>query len=151
MVAVSPVVSTTIGPTWTKSVSVPLDVIEMKMGEEEGVRGCSTVADFSFLQYHPGYFGKVGMRHYHLLKNHSFRPTINIDKVRLPSSLPDSADPSLSSSPFPKQKSTLRRVPSPFSTCSSSATSSWWVEFLFTRHLLTSISLARDASTSRSS
>lgn len=33
-------------------------------------------------QYHPGYFGKVGMRHYHLLKNHYFRPTINIDKVR---------------------------------------------------------------------
>jgi len=36
-------------------------------------------------QYHPGYFGKVGMRHYHLLKNHYFRPTINIDKVRLES------------------------------------------------------------------
>lgn len=32
-------------------------------------------------QYHPGYFGKVGMRHYHLLRNHYFRPTINIDKV----------------------------------------------------------------------
>ena len=32
-------------------------------------------------QYHPGYFGKVGMRHYHLLKNHYFRPTINIDKL----------------------------------------------------------------------
>lgn len=36
-------------------------------------------------QYHPGYFGKVGMRHYHLLKNHYFRPTINIDKVSLES------------------------------------------------------------------
>jgi hypothetical protein len=32
-------------------------------------------------QYHPGYFGKVGMRHYHLLRNQYFRPTINIDKV----------------------------------------------------------------------
>jgi len=33
-------------------------------------------------QFHPGYFGKVGMRHYHLLKNQYHCPTINIDKVR---------------------------------------------------------------------
>ena len=32
-------------------------------------------------KYHPGYFGKVGMRHYHLLRNHYWRPIINIDKV----------------------------------------------------------------------
>ncbi|KAK1925013.1 putative structural constituent of ribosome [Papiliotrema laurentii] len=31
--------------------------------------------------YHPGYFGKVGMRHYHLLKNQYHRPTINLDKL----------------------------------------------------------------------
>ncbi|ODN84762.1 60S ribosomal protein L28 [Cryptococcus amylolentus CBS 6039] len=38
-------------------------------------------------KYHPGYFGKVGMRHYHLLKNHYYRPTINIDKlITLPES-----------------------------------------------------------------
>ena len=32
-------------------------------------------------QFHPGYFGKLGMRHYHLLRNQYYRPTINIDKV----------------------------------------------------------------------
>lgn len=34
-----------------------------------------------FDKYHPGYFGKVGMRHYHLLRNASFRPVVNIDKL----------------------------------------------------------------------
>ena len=33
------------------------------------------------IQFHPGYFGKLGMRHYHLLRNQYYRPTINIDKV----------------------------------------------------------------------
>jgi large subunit ribosomal protein L27Ae len=32
-------------------------------------------------KYHPGYFGKVGMRQFHLLKNRNFTPTINIDKI----------------------------------------------------------------------
>uniref|UniRef100_A0A452UDH9 Large ribosomal subunit protein uL15 n=2 Tax=Ursus TaxID=9639 RepID=A0A452UDH9_URSMA len=30
---------------------------------------------------HPGYFGKVGMRHYHLKRNQSFCPTVNLDKL----------------------------------------------------------------------
>uniref|UniRef100_A0A8C4JJT0 Large ribosomal subunit protein uL15 n=1 Tax=Dromaius novaehollandiae TaxID=8790 RepID=A0A8C4JJT0_DRONO len=30
---------------------------------------------------HPGYFGKVGMRHYHLKKNQKFCPTVNLDKL----------------------------------------------------------------------
>ncbi|KAG7289505.1 60S ribosomal protein L28 [Staphylotrichum longicolle] len=30
---------------------------------------------------HPGYFGKVGMRHFHLLRNHDWAPTINIEKL----------------------------------------------------------------------
>ncbi|KAI5087089.1 60S ribosomal protein L27a, partial [Silurus meridionalis] len=30
---------------------------------------------------HPGYFGKVGMRHYHLKKNTIYCPTINLDKL----------------------------------------------------------------------
>ncbi|XP_005359934.1 60S ribosomal protein L27a-like [Microtus ochrogaster] len=34
----------------------------------------------NFDKYHPGYFGKVGMRHYHL-KNQSFCPTVNLDKL----------------------------------------------------------------------
>ena len=32
-------------------------------------------------KYHPGYFGKVGMRHYHKLGNHYWRPSVNLDKV----------------------------------------------------------------------
>ena len=30
---------------------------------------------------HPGYFGKVGMRHFHLKRNKYFCPTINLDKI----------------------------------------------------------------------
>lgn len=33
-------------------------------------------------KYHPGYFGKVGMRRFHLLRNHQWKPEINVDKVR---------------------------------------------------------------------
>ncbi|KAF2106709.1 ribosomal protein L18e/L15P [Lophiotrema nucula] len=32
-------------------------------------------------KYHPGYFGKVGMRHFHLLRNHEWKPVLNIDKL----------------------------------------------------------------------
>ncbi|KAF2011917.1 putative 60S ribosomal protein L28 [Aaosphaeria arxii CBS 175.79] len=32
-------------------------------------------------KYHPGYFGKVGMRHFHLLRNHEWKPVVNIDKL----------------------------------------------------------------------
>uniref|UniRef100_A0A8I5TN29 Large ribosomal subunit protein uL15 n=1 Tax=Pongo abelii TaxID=9601 RepID=A0A8I5TN29_PONAB len=35
----------------------------------------------NFNKYHPGYFGKVGMRHYHLKRNQSFCPTVNLDKL----------------------------------------------------------------------
>ena len=31
--------------------------------------------------YHPGYFGKVGMRVFHLKKNIDYRPVINLDKI----------------------------------------------------------------------
>ena len=34
-----------------------------------------------FFDSHPGYFGKVGMRHFHLLKNRYYMPTINVDKL----------------------------------------------------------------------
>jgi large subunit ribosomal protein L27Ae len=40
-------------------------------------------------KYHPGYFGKVGMRYFHKQQNHFWKPVINIDKVGfLPSPLP---------------------------------------------------------------
>ena len=32
-------------------------------------------------KYHPGYFGKVGMRQFHVLKNRTHTPTLNIDKL----------------------------------------------------------------------
>lgn len=32
-------------------------------------------------RYHPGYFGKVGDRHFHLLKNRQWRPVLNLDKL----------------------------------------------------------------------
>ncbi len=30
---------------------------------------------------HPGYFGKVGMRHFHLTQQKYFCPTVNVDKL----------------------------------------------------------------------
>ncbi|KAF5343694.1 hypothetical protein D9757_010218 [Collybiopsis confluens] len=35
----------------------------------------------NFDKYHPGYFGKVGMRHFHLTHNQYWRPIINVDKL----------------------------------------------------------------------
>ena len=32
-------------------------------------------------RYHPGYFGKVGMRRFHLLPCREWNPTINVDKL----------------------------------------------------------------------
>ena len=34
-----------------------------------------------FDKYHPGYFGKTGMRYYHLTRNQHYKPTINVDKI----------------------------------------------------------------------
>ncbi|XP_054577134.1 60S ribosomal protein L27a-like [Eptesicus fuscus] len=35
----------------------------------------------NFNKYHPGDFGKVGVRHYHLKRNQSFCPAVNVDKL----------------------------------------------------------------------
>merc|ERR1712233_230742 len=32
-------------------------------------------------KYHPGYFGKVGMRYFHKQQNHFWRPVLNLDKL----------------------------------------------------------------------
>lgn len=32
-------------------------------------------------KYHSGYFGEVGMRHYHLKRNQNFCPAVNLDKL----------------------------------------------------------------------
>lgn len=34
-------------------------------------------------KYHPGYFGKVGMRYFHKQQAHFWKPVINLDKVPL--------------------------------------------------------------------
>mmetsp|Transcript_43324 Transcript_43324/g.60171 ORF Transcript_43324/g.60171 Transcript_43324/m.60171 type:complete len:89 (+) Transcript_43324:39-305(+) len=34
-----------------------------------------------FWRYHPGYFGKLGMRVFHLKKNPRHCPIVNIDKI----------------------------------------------------------------------
>lgn len=33
-------------------------------------------------KFHPGYFGKVGMRYFHKTQNQYWKPVINLDKVR---------------------------------------------------------------------
>lgn len=32
-------------------------------------------------KYHPGYFGKVGMRYFHKTQNQFWKPTINLEKL----------------------------------------------------------------------
>ena len=34
-----------------------------------------------FTKYHPHYVGKLGMRHFHLLPNQYYNPTINLDSL----------------------------------------------------------------------
>mmetsp|Transcript_18006 Transcript_18006/g.20448 ORF Transcript_18006/g.20448 Transcript_18006/m.20448 type:complete len:148 (+) Transcript_18006:50-493(+) len=34
-----------------------------------------------FWKYHPGHFGKLGMREFHLAKNKYYCPTVNLDKL----------------------------------------------------------------------
>lgn len=70
VVVVLPVVSTTTEPTLTSTVRsrarAPFKAESLKL--------VLCAADL-------GYFGKVGMRHYHLLRNHYWRPVINTDKL----------------------------------------------------------------------
>jgi len=35
----------------------------------------------NFDKYHPGYFGKAGMRHFHYQKNQYYEPSVNLDKL----------------------------------------------------------------------
>jgi large subunit ribosomal protein L27Ae len=39
------------------------------------------VIRINFDKYHPGYFGKVGMRRFHLMRNTQWCPIINVDKL----------------------------------------------------------------------
>lgn len=73
VVVVLPVVSTTTAPTWTRFERQPTK----PSATEERIL---TLAR----QYHPGYFGKVGMRYFHKQQSHFWKPTINLDKVHTP-------------------------------------------------------------------
>ncbi|EGC38289.1 60S ribosomal protein L27a [Dictyostelium purpureum] len=46
-----------------------------------GNAGGLTHHRINFDKYHPGYFGKLGMRHFHLLRNQSFCPTVSLEKI----------------------------------------------------------------------
>lgn len=53
--------------------------------------------------YHPGYFGKVGMRHFHLLRNQKWCPVVNVEHLwsLLPESSRDELQKSASESAAP--------------------------------------------------
>ena len=46
-----------------------------------GIAGGMTHQRIHFDKYHPGHFGKKGIRHFHLKKNAFYRPEINLDKL----------------------------------------------------------------------
>ncbi|OAL26268.1 60S ribosomal protein L27a [Fonsecaea nubica] len=87
VVAVSPVVNITTEQTWINTIlgtSTPWKNSSLKR------------RSVSFDQFFPkldvlwpklsancwtSYFGKVGMRHFHLLRNHYWKPSINLDKL----------------------------------------------------------------------
>ncbi|ELK25467.1 60S ribosomal protein L27a [Myotis davidii] len=43
--------------------------------------GPTLLDKFNFDKYHPGSFGKAGVKHYPLKRNQSFCPTVNLDKL----------------------------------------------------------------------
>eukprot|EP01128_Nolandella_sp_AFSM9_P006521 TRINITY_DN337_c0_g1_i2.p1 TRINITY_DN337_c0_g1~~TRINITY_DN337_c0_g1_i2.p1 ORF type:complete len:146 (-),score=38.78 TRINITY_DN337_c0_g1_i2:92-529(-) len=43
--------------------------------------GAFTHHRINFDKYHPGYLGKIGMRHFHYQKGQTHKPTINVDRV----------------------------------------------------------------------
>jgi hypothetical protein len=51
--------------------------IRLILGNAGGLTHMRTLFD----RYHPGYFGKIGMRFFHLKRNKLHRPSINIDKI----------------------------------------------------------------------
>lgn len=44
-------------------------------------RRANGVLSINMDKYHPGYYGKVGMRRFHLTRNAQWRPIINVDKL----------------------------------------------------------------------
>lgn len=54
---------------------------EVKSRVNAGNAGGLTHMRTLFDRYHPGYFGKKGIRFFHLKRNKLFKPAINIDKI----------------------------------------------------------------------
>ena len=52
-----------------------------KHPEGHGNAGGMHYHRLNFDKYHPGYFGKVGVRRYHMKRNQSFCPTVNLDEL----------------------------------------------------------------------
>ena len=48
---------------------------------ECGINQASRTLRTNLDKYHPGYFGKVGMRRFHLTRNAQWNPTVNVDKL----------------------------------------------------------------------
>ncbi|KAF2068797.1 hypothetical protein CYY_009882 [Polysphondylium violaceum] len=46
-----------------------------------GNAGGLTHHRINFNKYHPGYFGKLGMRHFHMLRNQEYCPTVSLEKI----------------------------------------------------------------------
>lgn len=88
-----PVVSTTTEPTWTSVRNSPPrpdpsifvwreggdvlfeDALGPRLDWDNDDANNDTRLD------HPGYFGKVGMRRFHLMRNHQWAPILNVDKL----------------------------------------------------------------------
>ena len=73
MVVETPEDSITIESTLINSMSVP----SMQKGGSLSLSPSLPLSPSS----HPGYFGKVGMRHFHLTRNKYHQPIINLDKL----------------------------------------------------------------------
>lgn len=66
--------------------TIPLKIITGKARKHPGGRGNAGGQHhhrINFDKYHPGYFGKVGMRNFHARKNtvKYYCPTVNIDQI----------------------------------------------------------------------
>lgn len=58
---------------------------------------------YQILPSHPGYFGKVGMRYFHLTKNQYFCPVINVEKLwsLVPDKVQESAEKNAQEGKYP--------------------------------------------------
>jgi len=48
---------------------------------EFSLTNCTFYLILKHFHSHPGYFGKRGMRHFHLKRNQYFTPTVNLDNL----------------------------------------------------------------------